>query len=80
MSKIDDGGAAFPRSLHPEHGYGAAESVASGMSIRDMFAGQALQGFIASYENGLGSDFPQVIAKWSYEMADAMIAERNKSR
>lgn len=74
--KIDDGGAAFPRSLHPEHGYGAAETVAVGISALDYFAGQALQGLLA-HDKGIG--FADG-ALWSYMHADAMIAERNKRK
>ena len=34
MSELKDGGPAFPLSAHPEHGYGPAASVNSGMSLR----------------------------------------------
>ena len=40
MSKIDDGGAAFPLHLHGDY--------AQGMTLRDYFAAAALQGLLAS--------------------------------
>ena len=69
------GGPAFPEAIaispsgdvHP--GYG-------GMTLRDWFAGQSLAGFTALAETGA---YPATqIAKWSYALADAMIAERCK--
>lgn len=57
---IDDGGQAFP-TTH------------DGMSLRDWFAGMALQGLIASGANGSARD-----ASESYTIADRMILERAK--
>lgn len=57
---IDDGGQAFP-TTH------------DGMSLRDWFAGMALQGLIASGANGSARD-----AIESYTIADRMILERAK--
>ena len=47
-----------------------------GMSLRDWFAGMALQGIIAFHEG----DYPEApqAAQWAYFYADAMLAERNK--
>ena len=66
--KENDGGAAFPYPYGPQG--------APGMSLRDWFAGLAMQGFRAN-EDGFSTDDP-VVAKWSYEQADAMLAERAK--
>jgi hypothetical protein len=44
-----------------------------GMDLRDWFAGQALAD-LACYSQ------PHDAARWAYEMADAMMAERAKNR
>ena len=49
------------------------DSMAQGMSLRDFFANHAMVGFLAS---GDLTDYPINIAKWSYEMADAMMKVR----
>jgi hypothetical protein len=43
------------------------------MTLRDHFAGLAMQGII--YE---GAESSVEVANWAYGMADAMIEERNK--
>jgi hypothetical protein len=63
MDKPKDGGPAFPVAL------------LSGMSLRDYFAGQAMQGQLADFNCGKE---PEYIASWSYRCADAMLAERQK--
>ena len=45
-------------------------------SLRDWFAGQALMGDIADHAGGVTHG---ARAEWCYEMADAMLAEREKS-
>lgn len=70
----DDGGPAFPQTrISP-----GAHSVAytDGMSLRDWFAGQALAGITADVDTN--RSIPDVLAKWVYEIADAMVAERKK--
>lgn len=69
MSKIDDGGFAFPIPA-TEHNY--AEF---GMTIRDWFAGKALAGLLACQDT-VGTNVD--IARSVYALADAMIAERRK--
>jgi hypothetical protein len=64
--KPDDGGPAFPS--HPDSAY-------AGMTLRDWFAGMALQGMIAAhwterYDYDSYSDC-------AYSMADSMIAMRD---
>ena len=80
-----DGGAAFPISLP-----GWGDNGACGMSLRDHFAGQVLVGLV-TYENGERLDklfgsgrtddcSPQrYFAEIAYSIADAMLAEREKS-
>lgn len=48
----------------------------TGMTLRDYFAGQALIGYIA---NPNGSWNPKSVSKDVYEIADAMLAEREKN-
>ncbi len=68
MSNINTGGPAFPPS---NPGY------AHGMTLRDYFAAKAMQGAIASSSDKL--DFgPDLGAAWAYQVADAMLAARDK--
>jgi len=65
-----DGGPAFPIQCHlGDHHHG--------LSLRDYFAGQAL---LRVHDEGgrYGPDGVKQVAKYSYAMADAMIAERAK--
>lgn len=55
------------------------------ISLRDYFAGQALAGFCGNPDLDLTTertDAPEkvglILSKWSYGIADAMIAEREK--
>lgn len=70
MSKRDDGGPAFPvqddEKLHPSYG----------MTMRDYIAIKAMAADIANA--GCNSIHEDGLAKWSYEMADAMLKERSK--
>jgi hypothetical protein len=50
------------------------EDIREGISLRDHFAGLAMQGFITL--NKFNTDMS---VKLSYDMADAMLAERNKN-
>jgi len=69
---IDDGGPAFPveNDANKEYNY-----VCKGMSLRDWFAGQALEK--ASKGN---SKTAQDIAKRAYYIADAMIEARKEKQ
>lgn len=63
------GGPAFPsQSIGPDFppGWG-------GMTLRDYFAAKAMQGMLAAGE-GVPSE---KLAKWAYDVADAMLAERD---
>lgn len=82
MSKIFDGGPAFPRErkFHYEAdtkpGSGMIhDPPQDGMSLRVWFAGMALQGLIA---NGEGPSQKSEWARVSFEYADAMIAVLEK--
>lgn len=68
MSK-KDGGPAFPSTLQPT----------SGMTLRDWFAGQALAGLVADPNTrGWETENMPGKAEFCYELADAMIKEREK--
>ena len=71
--KKNDGGPAFPQDLQGRRG---DNPELQGMSLRDWFAGMALNHPYAqsddTYMHGGKA------AAWAYELADAMIAEREK--
>lgn len=71
MSKIDDGGAAFPEAI----AIGPAGDVYPGMpglSRRDYFAAAALTGLAARM--GAACGYKHQYAKAAFEYADALIA------
>lgn len=63
------GGRAFPNDIFKQDG-------ARGMTLRDYFAGQALAGLTANPGNG-GLRVTR-FSKMAYDVADAMILERDK--
>jgi len=67
MSEIDSGGNAFP---HCEW-VGDVHTHRVGMSLREWYAGVALQG----YRSWCGTNVysPESIAEWAYKDADAML-------
>lgn len=79
-AEINDGGSAFPilppicSDGHPPAGYPYPDP---GMTLRDWFAGKALQGMMSNpvllKSNG---EFRKSNFKTCYECADAMIAAR----
>lgn len=82
MSRIDDGGPAFPRPMSHDGNGSRAEAFSAheGMSLRDWFAGQALAGMLADPDVGCTPEhahkFVGVVAIEAYQMADAMLAAR----
>lgn len=68
--KNENGGAAFPVAAGP------GQQFTQGMSLRDWFAGQVLQGRSAIP----GKVDTKYDAELAYRAADAMLAERNKGR
>ena len=64
----DESGPAFPCDDMP--GY-------SGLTIRDYFAGQALAGYLATADV-MSILNPEAEARTAYEIADAMLRERDK--
>ncbi len=67
-----DGGPVFPALLKVGH---VAKSE-GGMSLRDWFAGQAMQGLIAAGGEMIAGHEDD--AKWCIARADALIAELRK--
>ena len=70
-SKTIDGGPAFPTDNHP------LEKLHGGMSLRDWFAGQAVNGLYAGLPEDMGMT-PDQAAQQAYEIADAMLKARQR--
>jgi hypothetical protein len=79
MSKIKDGGPAFPGATVVRNGmHGTKKVNNSGTSLRDYFAIR-IAGGLAAFSGTQGTAYgPGEIATRSYEIADAMIAQRDK--
>ncbi len=78
MSKIDDGGAAFPSGLNQDAGYMRqfCYPMNDGMSLRQWYAGlamQALASAIDEHGHWTGADAIGT-AQHAVKMADALIA------
>lgn len=76
MSKTNDGGPAFPETRKEKTGFTAYEETVyyEGMTLRDYFAAKAMNGIVGT------KYVPKLIAEWSYQVADAMIEEREKNK
>ncbi|ASJ58957.1 hypothetical protein KEM44_20955 [Sinorhizobium meliloti] len=72
--KIDDGGQAYPLIEWRTPNGMVASNVQSGMSLRDWFAGQAMQGICAHPDNW--GTTPAKMGVTAYDIADAMIAAK----
>ena len=73
MTDRHDGGPAFPPMHNPD-------THASGMSLRDWFAGQALAGILRDNHTGCAnSDRQDQLSRLAYQMADAMLAARRNA-
>jgi hypothetical protein len=72
MKKIDP---VFPLDLRDEIGSG---TMYFGLSVRDYFAAKAMQGWLTTFPTDCAVQDvrPSPIALFAYEMADAMIKER----
>ena len=80
--KIKDGGPAFPNSkvtnylFEDEHIKPILETK-DGMTLRDWFAGQALSGMLSVWPR-FTVNSEEFYASNAYEIADAMLLEREK--
>jgi hypothetical protein len=80
MSKIDDGGAAFPIDSYMLNPNATEKEIkeAQGMTLRDYFAAAALQGMMGN--RSLVALYGAVMAEKSYFLADAMIEARKETQ
>jgi len=71
---IKDGGAAFPY----QPGDWAVDN--TGMTLRDWFAGKAMQGLLSNQSliDTIDKSNCMWISDWAYKQADSMIAQREK--
>lgn len=82
MTTNNDGGPAFPGVCVLTDGVWDGPGTKPGMSLRDYFAGLAMQAIIAKFppqtcNTGL-DELDLMMARGAYEYADAMLAERAK--
>lgn len=76
MSKINNGGPAFPHA-HEDYPF------QHGMSLRDWFAGQALAGMCAGFVNVIQqnrSDFIRDLIPTTLDLADAILKAREAEK
>lgn len=80
--KPKDGGPAFPNVFVDQSTAGVRHTiVVDGMSLRDWFAGNALKSILDGSHSFEDAHVMQHRGKWArltYEIADAMLAERQK--
>jgi hypothetical protein len=71
MSNTNTGESAFPLATDGGH-------FSEGMTLRDYFAAKALQGWLTTYPDNVDCHMvaKTAVAKFSYEMADAMLKAR----
>ena len=79
MSKIDNGGPAFPATVQSWND--RLSQCQDGMSLRDWFAGQAMAGLLPLITSSqrLGTEEPNdnlLVSGVAYAMADAMLKAR----
>jgi hypothetical protein len=70
ITQAGDGGPAFPSG---DGQYGGGPNHDYGMRLRDWFAGQVLAGSAREFNK------PSVAAKWAYDVAEAMLKERERT-
>ena len=81
MTKVNDGGSAFPSLSVPESNhFDFEESGSQGMSLRAWFAGQALASLGRYHDLGDRPGEEQRIVKACVVLADALIAELAKGK
>lgn len=73
--QINDGGPAFPRPCAETSQGGNYDQ--DGMSLRDYFAGQVVQGWLATFT--AVQPMPKGVAMFAYSVADEMLAERARA-
>jgi hypothetical protein len=80
MSKIDDGGQAFPQTQHLNKTDTSVDYIGSvgGMTLRDYFAAAALTGIVSSMYCTSNVTFDEVAGR-AYAQADAMLEARKEA-
>lgn len=79
MNAKDTGGSAFPTPEMPTSDFRFTVIPQPGMTLRDWFAGKAMQGMFANGELTERSDWsPRTAAFAAYAIADAMLAARKE--
>lgn len=85
MTTKNDGGSAFPiQSLRQDGGqcgesdFDFSEKGQSGMTLRDWFAGKAMQGILAGWNHPTCEFDADAVSVRAGVVADAMISERSK--
>lgn len=75
MIKLNDGGPAFPSTISDDSLH------VGGMTLRDYFAAKAMAAFMvaSSDRSGIHPQCDERVAERAYELADAMLAERERS-
>ena len=73
-TSVDDGGPAFPFVLKDA---GNMTTASYGMSLRDWFAGMAMNGALSDPDIDVKGLDDEGFAKLSYSMADAMLQARS---
>jgi len=76
--QINDGGPAFPCESYGLKNGKETTVPAQGMTLRDWFAGQTLNVYLASWNDEIPNEFfePKYVAGRVYEFADAMLKAR----
>lgn len=72
------GGAAFPRTKAGDQAVGVYDEGAEGMTLRQWYAGQFLNGFMASTSTMRNPPEAARIADHAFRFADAMIEAGKK--
>ena len=76
---MNDGGPAFPGAEHNMNREDAPVDQWEGMSLRDWFAGMAMQAWLTNNQavevlrDKYGDQLPQAVAVVAYEQADALL-------
>jgi hypothetical protein len=68
---------AFPLAVGDVSQY---QHIDAGMTLRDYFAAQAIGAIASDYLRATGNMHPEHAAAAAYEIADAMLAEREKKK
>jgi len=75
---MKDGGPAFPVPAELCQDLTVQEQ--RGMTLRDYFAAKAMQGMLSASENYQTINYQTIeLAKYAFDVADAMIQERSKT-